>query len=114
MFQRRSGAMQRLRPAPTKNTTIEMVNVRKPGVSKVVVMACWRRLLEFEVCLLPSYLRLDALLAPCRRQNGLIATRLPDSKTRYVQRRQKDQREHRRHQQTAHDRESHWAPEYGR
>ena len=38
MFQRRSGAIRRLTPAPMKNTTIEMVKVSKPGVSIVVIL----------------------------------------------------------------------------
>src|SRR5271166_1678655 len=49
MFQRRSGAIQRLRPAPTKKTTIEIVNVRKPGVSMVVVIGPNQELYRTEV-----------------------------------------------------------------
>src|SRR5271155_185366 len=42
MFQRLSGGMMRLRPAPAKNTTMAIVNVRSPGASIAVIV--WSRL----------------------------------------------------------------------
>src|SRR5271170_7764795 len=37
MFQRCNGVVRRLRPTPTKNTTIAIVNVRSPG-ARIAVM----------------------------------------------------------------------------
>src|SRR5271154_2926144 len=37
MFQRCNGVMRRLRPTPTKNTTIAIVNVRSPGACTAVM-----------------------------------------------------------------------------
>src|ERR1700734_3597969 len=42
MFQRLSGGMMRLRPAPAKNTTMAIVNVSSPGASIAVIV--WSRL----------------------------------------------------------------------
>src|SRR6476646_11920597 len=88
MFQRRNGAIQRFSPAPTKKTMIEIVKVRKPGVSIVVVIG-------------PGKINLV--------NRGFLNT-----EPCHVERRQKNQRDNRSRQETAHDRIGHGTPEDGR
>jgi hypothetical protein len=44
MFQRRNGAIQRLRPGGAENTTMAIVNVNKSGASKVFAACPFQRL----------------------------------------------------------------------